>query len=229
MSDAHAGRGTPGRANPAEPFTLDLARGLRLCVEPRLDNISTCAFLEGEDWFEDETGFVEELARLTWPDALDVGADLGYYSLLIATASGGVSRVTAFEPNPRTAQLLRRSLQADRSGHLHVTVDERAVGERPGTAILQAGASPELDRVAPAGSPGLPVSVTSLDAATAERAREQTTGVARVAFVKLDVEGHEQQAFAGARRLIEQDDPLWMVEARDGTQLSPAAARALQP
>ena len=56
-----------------------------------------------------EPGVAKLLGTLTAPGAvvLDVGANAGFYSLLAADLGAG--RVLAFEPNPRTAVLLRRS------------------------------------------------------------------------------------------------------------------------
>lgn len=69
------------------------------------------------------------LARLTKPgkQAIDIGANTGYYTMLLADAVGPNGSVLAFEPNPRLAKLLRASVNANGFGE-RVSVREEAVG-----------------------------------------------------------------------------------------------------
>lgn len=59
-----------------------------------------------------EMWITQALARLATPGttAIDVGANVGYYTLLLADAVGPEGRVIAFEPNPRIAAMLRMSV-----------------------------------------------------------------------------------------------------------------------
>src|SRR5450830_1204318 len=59
-----------------------------------------------------EMWITSALARLTKPGtvAIDIGANLGYYTMLLADAVGQSGSVIAFEPNPRLANLMRTSV-----------------------------------------------------------------------------------------------------------------------
>ncbi|MBN8616553.1 MAG: FkbM family methyltransferase [Deltaproteobacteria bacterium] len=82
-----------------------------------------------------------------------------------------------------------------------------AAGDRVGEAWLATGASSELSSLASGEAPGTErVPITTLDALVHE------AQLASVAFVKLDVEGHEIPALEGARALLSRDEPLLMLE-----------------
>lgn len=76
-----------------------------------------------------EMWITSALARLTKPGtlAIDIGANLGYYTLLLADAVGSTGNVIAFEPNPRLANMTRTSVGINNFGN-RVSVREEAVG-----------------------------------------------------------------------------------------------------
>jgi FkbM family methyltransferase len=196
-----------GNGHVARSMRVQLRPGFSMEVPGDVDAISTYVFLEKEDWFEREGPFIERLARSTTPVALDVGANLGYYALLIATAAGGRSATHAFEPNPITASFLRASVALN--GLQSISVVEAAIGAAAGEAWLAAGQRPELDRIDSVAATGTHVQVQSLD----EYVKHSAVGP--VDFIKLDVEGHELAALEGGRALFEQQSPLLMMEVRD--------------
>jgi FkbM family methyltransferase len=129
----------------------------------------------------------------------DVGANLGYYTVLAAERVGASGRVVAFEPYaPVRARLLRNVALNEFS---HVEVVPLCVGARAGTAYL---APPACEQNAGTAemrteqSPGsTPASVVPLDEALHGRTP---------ALVKVDVEGHEAEVFAGASALLSSED-----------------------
>jgi FkbM family methyltransferase len=133
--------------------------------------------------------------------ALDVGANHGYYSLVLADLVGATGRVHAFEPNPRLLDLLERTVALNGFWHL-VAPQGAAVADRPGPpmAFVATEAEPKNGRLlmpgeaAPDG-PGTirtEVPVLSLDAAVPGAAD----------FVKIDVEGAEELVWHGMQSLI---------------------------
>ena len=120
---------------------------------------------------------------------LDVGANVGLYSL-IAAQSGRASRVVGFEPDPSSAELFRRNVAANR---LDVEVVQAAVSSTPGSATLfvpigHSGRS-SLSQVE---AEAVPMIVPVL--AGEDLAEVLWRGsVARDVLIKIDVEGHEHQ------------------------------------
>ncbi|HEV7588593.1 MAG TPA: FkbM family methyltransferase [Longimicrobium sp.] len=68
---------------------------------------------------------------------LDVGAHVGYYTVLSAVLAGPAGAVWSFEPNPRNAGFLRR--HAEINGLRRVRVEQAAVSDAEGTAHFDFG------------------------------------------------------------------------------------------
>ena len=138
--------------------------------------------------------------------ALDIGANIGNHSLFLARR---FSSVHAFEPNPETFRLLefnarlapnvtphRIGLGAER-GRFELAVDPLNIGE---AKVLESGASPPA-----AAGPGVDI----------ERLDDLAEGLGSVAFVKVDVEGHEPQVFRGGRQFLGQYKPIVAFEQNE--------------
>jgi FkbM family methyltransferase len=132
---------------------------------------------------------------------LDIGAHIGIYALQIArwTAPGGA--VVAFEPNPGTAEVLRRHLRMN-DLEAAVRVEPIALGRRAGHAALYGEAGSGLSRM---GSPNpddpqaketAVVLVQTVDDYCASRRLEPD-------WILIDVEGYEFDVLAGAAGTIE--------------------------
>src|SRR3954447_2477076 len=141
-----------------------------------------------------ELAVSEVIARLADPGelAVDVGANIGYVTSLLAWRVGPQGKVVAFEPNPPVADRLHR--HADDNG----TVHRPAVSSAAGSSVLVV---PEgFDRnqgtaTLEAAGEGVAVDTTSLDA---------ELGASSVGVLKIDVEGHEAAVLEGASGLLSQ-------------------------
>ncbi len=129
----------------------------------------------------------------------DVGANVGYYSLL-AAARGAV--VHAFEPHPALAQQLRRSVALSRSGR-RLRVKQAAVGAADGRGELFLSPDPAANGWASLlplrhleGGASVRVDIVSLDSYC------RLHDVPAVDLVKLDVEGAEADVISGAREVL---------------------------
>ncbi|MFO0565118.1 MAG: FkbM family methyltransferase [Polyangiaceae bacterium] len=131
------------------------------------------------------------LAR-SWltPDSvsLDLGANVGLYTLLFARYGG---HVHAFEPLPRNVAYLFRHCELNRLSN--VTILPWALSDHLALARFQLGPSSALGRLSDAGT--LPVVSVSLD----EYARAMDR---RPDVLKIDVEGAEERVLADGRELL---------------------------
>ncbi len=128
---------------------------------------------------------------------LDVGAHVGYYTVLSAVLAGARGAVWAFEPNPRNARFLRR--HAEINGLRNVRVTEAAASDAAGTARFDFGSGSGTGRLAAGGA--LEVCTIRLDDFCAEH------GIAPSA-VKIDVEGAERAVLEGARETLARHRPV---------------------
>lgn len=146
-------------------------------------------------------------------DAVDIGMNLGLY----ATRLGALCRtVHAFEPNPALIEEVRprtrrnvtihRVALSDRAGAATLTLPRRNNHTEPGMATLEGRAS--LDRYF-SGDPALEVETMEVPLRTLD-----SFGLARVGFLKMDVEGHEMPALAGGRETLERERPISLIEAQ---------------
>ncbi|HSF39046.1 MAG TPA: FkbM family methyltransferase [Thermoanaerobaculia bacterium] len=155
--------------------------------------------------------------RLVRPGAVvfDVGANLGYYTVLFSHLAGPAGEVHAFEPVPGTFRRLEENLARERRFG-NVRAHRLAVGDRPGTAVLYLpgedhGQASLARHAAGSWSVGEAVTehacaMTTLDAYARER------GVSRVGFVKCDVEGAELAVLRGAASLLARHRPVLHLE-----------------
>lgn len=137
---------------------------------------------------------------------VDIGANVGYFSLLAASVVGSSGKVIAFEPTPTVADRLRENVLLNRLAN--VTVIQAAVSERDGHARLFQSADPEANSLY-----GQPSTGTSLDVATVtlddELLRRKVAGVH---LIKLDAEGSELAVLKGARRVLTTERPAIVME-----------------
>jgi FkbM family methyltransferase len=135
---------------------------------------------------------------------LDVGANIGMYTVLAARRVGPAGRVHAFEPTPAVAGSLLRNIALNALDN--VVVNEAAVSDTAGVATLFLGETCDRSSLAGGGTP-VQVEAVTLDGYLAD------CEVPKVDVVKMDVEGAEARALRGAGRLLAGEDaPVLMLE-----------------
>jgi FkbM family methyltransferase len=178
--------------------------GRTLYVDIKRGNLQRLLYLEGERFIE-ERSIIRRLVR-PGLGAIDVGANIGYYALMLANQIGPGSEVICIEPEPANLVELRRNIEAN---HLtNVTVLAAAAAAEEGSAELLCGIN---GQVVPLGHGEIRVRTLALDR-LAERA---------IGFIKIDVEGYELEVLRGARNLISRHQPNLFVEVHPQFQLEP--------
>lgn len=171
-----------------------------------------------------ESSVQEALVRQLGPGDVvyDIGANLGFFSLVAARLVGPAGRVFAFEPAPDNAEAIRRN--AELNLLTNIVVIPRAVFSRSGSARLQVvddqswsrleefGEHPDTERV-------LEVETVTID---------ELVGSGELpppALVKIDVEGAELAVLEGMRATIDEHRPAIVCELH-GTHEGFVAAMA---
>ncbi len=142
----------------------------------------------------------------------DVGANKGSYVYWLARWCGN-GRVVAFEPQPSLAQRLSEVCTALRFGN--VVVEPKAVSSSEGVEelFIPDGHQPGASLLTPSGTfTTVRVPTVTLDSYFGE--------AAKVAALKIDVEGAELHVLKGAERLLRRCRPLIVVEC-DNRQHAP--------
>ncbi len=138
--------------------------------------------------------------------AVDIGANLGYFTLLLADIVGDKGHVHAFEPNPRMMTLLDRSIALNGFTD-RVSRYASPLGAADGEAVTLVVPEGEpknahLSRT-PVATPDSTVRIdlrsTSLD---------HIIGDQRVDFIKIDAEGAERDIWRGMERILARNENL---------------------
>jgi FkbM family methyltransferase len=128
----------------------------------------------------------------------DVGANVGFYTLLASVLVGPPGKVISFEPLPRNLALLRRHIQLNRLRNVEVYAG--AVSGKPGTARFDAEGLPEMGHLSDRGQ--FEVEVFQLDELVA------SGRIPPPQVMKIDVEGAELDVLEGASRLLREHRPV---------------------
>ena len=127
---------------------------------------------------------------------LDIGANIGYYTLIFAKCVGPAGRVFAFEPEPGNFALLQENVATN--GYRNVTLARLAVSDRAGRARLFLDADNAGDCRMYDSHDQRP----SVDIATV-RLDDHLASLDRIDLIKMDIQGAEPAALRGMRGLLE--------------------------
>lgn len=128
---------------------------------------------------------------------IDIGAHVGYYSLIGARLTGKQGQVVAFEASPANAKLLKKNRSANKLKN--ITVEEQAVADSNGTVTFYINNSSSGDNslVASENTKAVTVQAVKLDTYCNQKKLKPN-------IIKIDVEGAENQVLAGMQHVLKQ-------------------------
>lgn len=127
---------------------------------------------------------------------LDVGANVGYFTLLMARIVGPEGHVYSFEPEAENASILRHNIEEN--GYNNVTVISKAVTDQTGSSSIYLSESNMGDhRMYASESARKEAAVETVSLDDYFRDRD-----ARISFIKMDIQGAEPIALEGMRELL---------------------------
>jgi FkbM family methyltransferase len=194
---------TPG----AEHFVSDLPGGraqMRLYRDSLLSR-----FIHRGDFEQIELSFLSAFLR-PGDHFIDVGANLGLFSLVASPIVGETGRVIAFEPAPVTFQRLQDNLElngfrnvearnlglSDKAGFLSLQISE--IGHDAWNSFAEKASDRYQKKV------DVPVSTLDEELATVDRSR--------ITLLKVDVEGWEKFVLRGGEKFLRECEPALLVE-----------------
>ncbi len=150
----------------------------------------------------------------------DAGANVGFYSMIVARLVGAGGRVVAFEPVPDNARWIEHN--AALNGFAHVEPRCEALGSDDGAARFLTSADTQLGKLATVGAPPsnpmaeVSVRLRRMDSLLAESALSPPN------LIKIDVEGAEVEVLSGALQTLRRYRPTLVIDLH-GTNASVAA------
>lgn len=154
-------------------------------------------------WHDKDITMFRSLLAPGWT-AVDVGANLGFTTTMLASVVGPAGRVLSFEPSPAVYAKLRKTVEAN--GLSQVVTFNLGCGSSRSVRTLHAvNRSSGNASMLGDGPAAVAVEVVCLD--DVDEVWERP-----VSLIKIDTEGYEPEVLAGARRLIEKDWPILYLE-----------------
>jgi len=170
-------------------YGRQIRRGKFVTTEPEYEKLS--AFVSDGDW------------------VIDVGANVGHYTVKLSELVGSAGRVISFEPIPTTFTLLSENVlhcehsnitlvnaaASDNTSLVGMSIPDFSSGRRN---YYRASICPETSNT------NTVVMSFPIDNLQLEH---------RISLIKIDAEGHEPEVLRGAKDLIERDRPILIIEA----------------
>ncbi|MGI0023353.1 MAG: FkbM family methyltransferase [Nitrososphaeraceae archaeon] len=141
-------------------------------------------------------------------NVINIGANIGYFTLLIARQVGPEGKVISFEPSVDTAKFLQRNV--DTNGCKNVEVHVKAVSNKSGTSDFWVGGSSTHSFVSELKTQSYPqlskvhVETTTIDDFLKNRDF-------RIDFIMMDAEGSEKYILEGMQRTLENNPDLEII------------------
>lgn len=156
--------------------------------------------------FEDKS--TEAINLLVKPGdiVLDIGANIGYYSVLLSNLVGKNGKVICFEPTKYFRTVLKRNVEENNLNNVEIVniglSNKRQtlnihISESTATLHSPGGESPQNSEC---------INLVPLDEFIIEH------NLPRIDFIKIDIDGHEPLFFEGAWSTIDKFDPIILLE-----------------
>lgn len=147
----------------------------------------------------------------------DIGAHVGFYTLLASELVGPKGKVIAFEPFPRNIRYLKEHLRLNHC--YNVTVIEAAVAEQNSITFFEEGSSSSMGHISSEGP--LEIKQFSLDVLISKEK------IPLPDFMKIDVEEAELLVLSGAKMLLANHHPTIFL-ATHGTEAHQQCCKLLK-
>lgn len=165
-------------------------------------------------WYKDEMITTQVFEKYLKPKmtVLDLGANVGFYTLLARSRVGPKGKVFTFEPSPQNANLIRKSLE--KNFFDNVIVVEAAVADIVGRAPLYL--APDyisehslLDYYS--SDPNVSQNKIDVKLITIDNYLEENAADMKVSFIKMDIEGSETRALKGMKMTLNENEHLILI------------------
>jgi FkbM family methyltransferase len=139
---------------------------------------------------------------------LDIGAHIGYYTLLFAKLVGQNGKVFAFEPEPTNFQLLEKNVSIN--GYSNVTLEQKAVSNRNEKKKLylskESSGMHTIYKSQYANLDSVKIETISLD-------NYFSNYRGKIDFIKMDIEGSEYTALEGMQTILQRQNNIKLLVA----------------
>jgi FkbM family methyltransferase len=129
---------------------------------------------------------------------IDIGANIGYYTLIFANLVGKEGKVFAFEPSPDNFALLQKNIEIN--GYQNAKLEQMAVSNKSGKTKLYLTSNPADNRIY-----DLYDNSNSVEVVTIRMDDYFSNYNGKIDFIKMDIQGAEWAAIQGMPLLLEKN------------------------
>lgn len=177
--------------------------GIKMRIDKH-DTVISDYLSENKVWDDYQTTIIKNILK-QGDIAIDIGAHIGYYTLLFAKLVGPSGKVYSFEPEIHNFKLLKQNIEANKFDNIHVY--KKAVASKKSYRTLYIHRTNTGDNrlfYSPGFSKKVSVETVSLDHFLGSKLKA-------VNFMKVDIQGFEFRALQGMKDLITKNPSLNMV------------------
>jgi FkbM family methyltransferase len=162
-------------------------------------------FAYGYEYEKLETELISKLKPKVF---IDVGAHIGYYTMLVHKL--GAEKIIAIEPDPRVFRILNRAIEANKLENI-ITINIAAYNKSNVTLELHLSTKSGFSSIFSSHLPKTRGGIASVKTITLDEV-VRTLNLDKIDLVKIDVEGAEAYVLSGAQKVIDEFRPLLLVE-----------------
>ena len=193
-------------ANQFKQGFTSTSEGFDLWIDPN-DEILSRSIVYDKIWEPETTKLIKNIIH-EGNIGIDLGANIGYFTILMANLVGTSGKIISFEPEPHNFEILQKNIQQN---HLENVIPEQsAVGDTDGKIKLYlSNTNSGWHKVFPTqfidyevSEKNIDVNICSLDKVFFEK---------KIDFIKMDVEGYEWNAIKGGKHILEENQDVKLI------------------
>jgi len=153
-------------------------------------------------WEKETTEYIQKILR-NGDVCLDIGANIGYFTLLFANYVGNTGKVFSFEPEPSNFKILKKNVSIN--DHNNVIIENLAVTEKLGTVDLYLSENADgQHRIYP--SKAVSNNFVTVKAINLDKYFQDSYNLKKISLAKIDVEGSEFGVLKGMKNILEKNN-----------------------
>ena len=141
-------------------------------------------------------------------NVIDIGANIGYFTLLFAKLVGPNGKVFAFEPDPTNFSILKKNIEEN--NYDNVILSQKAISDKTETTkLFLCKFSNGMHRIY---NSDLCDKSLDIESTTMDDFFSEINFKDKINFIKIDTEGSEMKVLAGIEKILESNDATIQIE-----------------